>query len=192
MTSGSGSDQPEQTSNSGAAIGVSVGPGSTLAITGLVLALLGALCFFTGDAVPFAGLISMTAIPIGMVVGVMGIVRIVRAKPKNAPTTWQSPVGQTVDGQPIYPVVGYTADGAPVTAERTVEYVNPRTNPLAIAALVLGFVFPLAAIPVGHISRSQIRRTGEQGSGLAIAGLIFGYLSLTSLIVLGLLVATHR
>jgi len=41
--------------------------------------------------------------------------------------------------------------------------------------------FPLLAIPFGHIARSQIRRTGEQGSGVALAGLILGYLSLASL-----------
>ena len=28
----------------------------------------------------------------------------------------------------------------------------------------------------GHIARSQIRRTGDEGSGLAIAGLAIGYI----------------
>lgn len=55
---------------------------------------------------------------------------------------------------------------------------NPQTNSLAIVALVLGFVLPLAAIPVGHISRAQIRRSGEQGDGLALTGLVLGYLGL--------------
>jgi MFS family permease len=56
---------------------------------------------------------------------------------------------------------------------------NPRTNSLAIVALVLGIFFGLLAIPVGHIARAQIRRTGEQGDGLALAGLVLGYISLT-------------
>ena len=34
----------------------------------------------------------------------------------------------------------------------TVQQTNPRTNPLAIVALVLGFDFPLLAIPVGHVA----------------------------------------
>lgn len=92
-------------------------------------------------------------------------------------------VGYTADGQPIYPVVGYTPDGQPVTADRALGYVNPRTNSLAVVALVLGLVFPLAAIPVGHVARSQIRRTGEQGNGLALAGLILGYIGLVAAVV---------
>jgi hypothetical protein len=38
---------------------------------------------------------------------------------------------------------------------------------------------PLATIPAvvcGHVARSQIRRTGEQGAGLALAGLILGWI----------------
>ena len=37
---------------------------------------------------------------------------------------------------------------------------------------------PLATIPaivLGHVARHQIRRTGEQGAGLALAGLILGW-----------------
>ena len=57
----------------------------------------------------------------------------------------------------------------------------PPTNGLAIASLVCGvgtFVIGLSFIPAiicGHIARGQIRRTGEQGGGLALAGLILGY-----------------
>jgi hypothetical protein len=56
------------------------------------------------------------------------------------------------------------------------------TNGLAIASLACGlaqFAFgPLATIPaivLGHMARSQIRRTGEQGAGLALAGLGLGW-----------------
>jgi hypothetical protein len=59
-----------------------------------------------------------------------------------------------------------------------VPQANTRTNTLAAIALVLGFVFPLLAIPVGHVARSQILRTGERGDGLALAGLVLGYLGL--------------
>jgi len=85
-----------------------------------------------------------------------------------------------------YPVVGYTAAGVPVTADRIAgqQYASSKTNSPAVAALVLGLVFPLLAIPFGRIARSQIRSTGEQGSGMALAGLILGYLSLASLITL--------
>ncbi len=57
-----------------------------------------------------------------------------------------------------------------------------KTNGFAIASLACGlgqFMFgPLATIPAivfGHIARSQIKRTGEQGAGLALAGLILGW-----------------
>jgi hypothetical protein len=56
------------------------------------------------------------------------------------------------------------------------------TNGLAIASFACGlgqFVFgPLATIPAivfGHLARNQIRRTGEQGNGLALAGLMLGW-----------------
>lgn len=101
-----------------------------------------------------------------------------RAKPAT-------PIGYTDDGKPIYPEVGYTPDGSPVTADRAAGYqpINPRTNSLAVVALVLGLVFPLLAIPFGHIARAQIRRTGEQGGGMALAGLILGYLGIVWMVI---------
>ena len=49
------------------------------------------------------------------------------------------------------------------------------TNTLAIVALVLAFVVPLGGIICGHIALGQIRRTGEGGHGLALAGTVLGY-----------------
>jgi hypothetical protein len=69
-----------------------------------------------------------------------------------------------------------------------------RTNSLSIAALVcgiVGFCFPLAsiaAIILGHRGRSQIRRSGEEGYGLATAGAVLGYVAV-ALGVLGILIA---
>jgi hypothetical protein len=50
-----------------------------------------------------------------------------------------------------------------------VPQANPRTNSVAVAALILGLLFPLtlAAIPLGHIAGRQIARSGERGDGLA-------------------------
>lgn len=89
-------------------------------------------------------------------------------------------VGFTTDGQPIFPVVGYTSDGSPVTADRAqdVRVQSAQTNSLAIAALVTSLAFWPAGIILGHVSRGQIRRTGEGGGGMALAALIIGYLSL--------------
>ncbi|HEX9030249.1 MAG TPA: DUF1707 and DUF4190 domain-containing protein [Streptosporangiaceae bacterium] len=70
------------------------------------------------------------------------------------------------------------------------------TNPLAITSMVCGVLqFPfwlvtgIPAIICGHIARNQIRRTGQQGAGLAMTGLILGYagLLLTILSVVALI-----
>lgn len=52
----------------------------------------------------------------------------------------------------------------------------PPTNGMAIAALVLVFVFYPLGIVFGHVARRQISRTHEGGRGLATAALIIGYL----------------
>jgi peptidyl-prolyl cis-trans isomerase B (cyclophilin B) len=63
-------------------------------------------------------------------------------------------------------------------------YPQPQpTNGLAIASLVCAFLFAPLGIVFGHMSLSQIKRTGEEGRSLAIAGLVVGYL-LTVLAVL--------
>ena len=65
------------------------------------------------------------------------------------------------------------------------------TNGLAIGSLACGiaqFAFgPLPTIPaivLGHMARHQIKRTGEDGAGMALAGLVLGW----SVLVLGLIV----
>jgi peptidyl-prolyl cis-trans isomerase B (cyclophilin B) len=61
---------------------------------------------------------------------------------------------------------------------------------MAIASLVCAFLFAPLGIVFGHISMSQIKRTGEQGRGLAIAGLIISYVLtiLTILVVVATIV----
>ena len=51
----------------------------------------------------------------------------------------------------------------------------PPTNAMKASAFVLAFVMPVAAIVCGHIALGQIRRSGEQGHGLALAGTILGW-----------------
>jgi Domain of unknown function (DUF1707)/Domain of unknown function (DUF4190) len=66
-----------------------------------------------------------------------------------------------------------------------------RINGLAVASLACALaqfvVGPLATIPAivfGHVARHQIKRTGEQGAGLALAGLILGWATVILGIVL--------
>jgi hypothetical protein len=66
---------------------------------------------------------------------------------------------------------------------------------MAITALVCGaasFVVGITFIPAivsGHIAQRQIHQTGEQGGGLALAGLILGYVGGTLFFGLVLAVA---
>jgi uncharacterized membrane protein len=78
-------------------------------------------------------------------------------------------------------------------------YVGPaaRTNALAItslccgiAQLIFGIFSGIPAIIFGHIARRQIRETGEQGNGMATAGIVLGWVgvALTALVVVFLIV----
>jgi quinol-cytochrome oxidoreductase complex cytochrome b subunit len=70
---------------------------------------------------------------------------------------------------------------APADAHRTPPY-----NPWAIVSLsfavstVIGtWCFGgLVAVITGHIARQQIKRTGESGGSLALAGLVVGYVAI--------------
>jgi peptidyl-prolyl cis-trans isomerase B (cyclophilin B) len=68
-------------------------------------------------------------------------------------------------------------------------YPAPRTNALAIASLVCAFLFAPLGIVFGHLSLSQIRRSGEDGRGLALAGLVIGYV-VTIAAILAVVAAT--
>jgi uncharacterized protein DUF4190/uncharacterized protein DUF1707 len=67
---------------------------------------------------------------------------------------------------------------------------SSRTNSLAVAALACGigqlWFLILAGIPaiiLGHMARRQIRSTGEKGNGLALAGLILGYIGTVAVLI---------
>lgn len=82
-----------------------------------------------------------------------------------APGSPGGPYGQhwaPPQGQPELPFAAYPA------------YARG-TNPLAILSLVFGLLQPIIGIILGHVSLGQIRRTGEEGRSLALAGLAIGY-----------------
>lgn len=83
------------------------------------------------------------------------------------------PYGQ--GDQPYGQQPGYPPPGQPGYPSQ------PGTNTMAIVSLVLalaGIFFwitaPVGAI-LGHVSRKQIRERGEQGDGLALTGIIVGW-----------------
>ncbi|MGO8871061.1 MAG: DUF4190 domain-containing protein [Acidimicrobiales bacterium] len=105
------------------------------------------------------------------------------------------PAGGTGYGPPPDPGYGYGygyGGGGPY------GYVPARrTNGLAIASLVCSFFFWLygvgavLAIVFGFIARSQIKRSGDtqQGNGLALAGIIIGFVGIVLMIAIVVVVA---
>jgi hypothetical protein len=108
------------------------------------------------------------------------------------PTQPASPVPPSAFGHPsepttapahpytgTYPTSGYGYGygyGQPVYVQPVI--VTAPTNGMAIAALVCAVLGlgPVAAI-LGHVARKQIRETGEQGDGMALAGVIVGWIT---------------
>ena len=97
--------------------------------------------------------------------------------PYGAPQ--QNPYAQPEQPYGAAPAYGYQQQG-------------PKTNTLAIVSLVASLsslilgITSIVGIITGHIALGQIKRTGENGRGLALGGLITGYV-LTALWVLGII-----
>jgi hypothetical protein len=106
----------------------------------------------------------------------------------GTPTSGAPGYGAPTSGAPDYQGYGVPASPAPAYPA-TYGYGTPavpvggmRTNGLAIAALVcsLAGIFTCISAPVGailgHVARKQIRERGEQGDGMALAGIIVGWI----------------
>ncbi len=79
-----------------------------------------------------------------------------------------------------YPHAGY---GPPSPA---------RTNGMAIASMVLGILWiywvgSILALIFGYIARRQIRERGEGGDGMAVAGIVLGWIGIGILALVALL-----
>lgn len=58
------------------------------------------------------------------------------------------------------------------------------TNGTAIAALVLSLLIAPIGLILSYVARSQIRRTGQGGAGIATAAMIVGWVFTAPLIIL--------
>ncbi|MFF0081087.1 DUF1707 and DUF4190 domain-containing protein [Streptomyces canus] len=85
--------------------------------------------------------------------------------------------------------LGPVPQPAPVTAvPRTfLPAPRPRANGKAVGAAVCGLLCVptlgftgIPAVILGHAARAEIDRTGEGGDGLALTGLVLGWLSITA------------
>lgn len=75
-------------------------------------------------------------------------------------------------------------------------YVQTKTNGFAIAALVLGIVWvywigSILALVFGYVAKSQIEQSGgrDSGMGMAIAGIVLGWVGVGVLLLFLLLLA---
>lgn len=87
----------------------------------------------------------------------------------------QQPYGQPQYGQQPYAQQPYGQQ--PQYGEQSPYPYQPQPrgyNVLAIVSLVLAFLFSIVGVILGFIALSQIKKTGEQGRGLAIAAIIVG------------------
>lgn len=108
------------------------------------------------------------------------------------PPAYGAPAAPAADAYPGYPAPTYGAPayGAPAygtaPAPAYGAYAAPKTNVLAIVSLVaalvgifiIPFIGSVVAVITGHMSLSQIKRTGENGRGMGLAGTIVGYVGI--------------
>jgi hypothetical protein len=97
---------------------------------------------------------------------------------------------------PGYQAPGYQAPGYQAPGYQGYSYQGPgypvaKTNSLAVAALVcgigqilFGLLTGIPAIILGHMAKRRIAQTGEQGSGMATAGLVLGYIGVGLSVIL--------
>lgn len=86
-------------------------------------------------------------------------------------------------------------DGMHPHAYRPVVYVPP-TSGKAVAALIMGIVSilggaclvipPFVAVGLGHLARQETKTGQRGGNGMAVAGLIMGYLGVVGWLLFGL------
>jgi hypothetical protein len=77
-----------------------------------------------------------------------------------------------------------TARAAAVTPAAKVNELAMASLGCGLAQIVFGPVLAIPAIVFGHVARHQIKRTGDQGADLALAGLMLGWAAVILVIVL--------
>ncbi|MHB8289112.1 MAG: DUF4190 domain-containing protein [Acidimicrobiales bacterium] len=115
-----------------------------------------------------------------------------QAPPPTAPATPgpPPPTAPSYSGQPVtlqgYPGMAPPAYGAPIGPP------SQKTDGLAIASLVCSLLFflgltPILAIIFGFVARERIKRAGgaKTGDGLAVSGIVLGFVGLALFIVIG-------
>jgi len=91
--------------------------------------------------------------------------------------------------QPYYPPAPQYQPGPYQQPYPYQPYGPPRpTNGLAVASMVLGILWvywigSILALVFGYVARDQIKRSGQGGDGMAIAGIVLGWVGVGFLIL---------
>lgn len=80
------------------------------------------------------------------------------------------------DNAVICPHCGVATHGSVITQQE-------KTNVMAIVGLILAFIFPIAGLICSIIGRKQCKTTGENGMGLATAGMIISIVELAIAVI---------
>jgi len=72
-------------------------------------------------------------------------------------------------------------------AKAKFDFTSLNTLAVVSIASAISGIGALIAVITGHVSLAQIKRSGESGRALAIAGTVLGYLHLAAWIIFGIL-----
>ena len=160
-------------------------------------------------ALPFAGLVraASTAQPIGgycdncgraLQAGASFCPGCGRPQPSStAPAPAASAVSPpTLQARPVAPWVGPSVSQPSGYASSASSSTPSSTNGFAIASLVFGILWlfwlgSLLAVIFGHVAVVQTRKRGQRGRGLAIAGLVLGYIGVGIFLLIIVLDLAH-
>lgn len=108
--------------------------------------------------------------------------------PQPAPGSYPAPYA----GQPGAQGYGYQQ---PYGGYAPSPYpVAPPTNTMAVVSLIASitgltlfpFIGSVVGVITGHMARRQLQTSGEQGGGMATAGLVIGYVGIGLIVLVGL------
>lgn len=103
--------------------------------------------------------------------------------PPQAYPAYGQPAGQPVAspyGQPVGPPQPYVFTPPPATNGMAIASLIVSILSLSVCVGATGFIGAI----LGHMAKGQIRRNGEQGGGIATAGIIVGWAG-TAIFVIG-------
>ncbi len=110
--------------------------------------------------------------------------------PEWPPRQSQQPYGSGPQGPAQY---GPAQQGAQCGGPPPYGYGYPPpaprgTNAMAVTSMIVGILWlywigSILALIFGYVARSQIRRTGEGGGGMAIAGIVLGWIGVGVLVI---------